>query len=164
MNLGDNNGGHKKLPAQPSKSGKVQLKIGYTPSERGPIRLVKFDEIKAAEKKQEIIDLSEEDDCDNNSNNSISEASIIKNELESHHHHNENEYVVRILNDFTTSMDNELYQVVSKIPYIKKNNGHSFSFNSIKEAFQFYDVMNMTSIEEEPLVVLYPVEKCLMPF
>ena len=162
MNLGDNNGGHKKLPAQPSKSGKVQLKIGYTPSERGPIRLVKFDEIKAAEKRQEIIDISE-DDSDNNSNSIFEEASI-KTELESNHHHNENEYVVRILNDFTTSMDNELFQVVSKIPYIKKKNGHSFSFTSIKEAFQFYDEMNRTSIEEEPLVVLYPVEKCLMPF
>ena len=43
MNFGENNdGGHKKLPPQPSKSGKVQLKIGFTPSERGPIRLVKF--------------------------------------------------------------------------------------------------------------------------
>ena len=163
MNFGENNdGGHKKLPPQPSKSGKVQLKIGFTPSERGPIRLVKFDEIKAAEKRQEIIDISEDDISDNNSNN---EASSIKTEIEPHQkHHNENEYVVRILNDFTTSMDNELLQVVSNIPYIKKNNGHSFSFNNIKEAFQFYDVMNRTSIEEEPLVVLYPVEKCLIPF
>ena len=108
------NGSHSTLPAQISnQTRKLQMKI--TPSERGPIRLVKFDQIKATEPApNQVIDLSDDEDDDilnkhegpQNTKESEStylnkKSNNITQKQQSPIFDAENEFEVKIINDFT---------------------------------------------------------------
>jgi len=170
------NGSHSTLPAQLSnQTRKLQMKI--TPSERGPIRLVKFDQIKATEPApNQVIDLS--DDDDDNILNTKHEGQHYTKESDLHLNKKsnnitqqqqssifdtENEFEVKIINDFTSSMTGELYQICDQFSYIKMKykcgENHCFTFHSMKDAFKFYNEFNERRIQGEPLVVMFPVEK-----
>ena len=152
------NGCHSKLPAQPStETRKLQMKI--TASERGPIRIVKFDKIKATEPEQEIIDLSDDDEEDTSeiaSKRIKTEANVITNTISN----SEFEYEVLVLNNQTTSLKSELKKICDKIDYIKSIDltNFAFRFQNVKDAFKFYNVLNPMKINGEPLIVLFPVQ------
>ena len=152
------NGCHSKLPAQPStETRKLQMKI--TASERGPIRIVKFDKIKATEPEQEIIDLSDDDEEDTSeiaSKRIKTEANVITNTISN----SEFEYEVLVLNNQTTSLKSELKKICDKIDYIKSIDltNFAFRFQNVKDAFKFYNVLNPMKINGEPLVMLFPVQ------
>ena len=152
------NGCHSKLPAQPStETRKLQMKI--TASERGPIRLVKFDKIKATEPEQEIIDLSDDDEEDI-SENASKRIKIETEEIANTNSTSEFEYEVLVLNNQTTSLKNELKNICDKIDNVKSKDltKFAFRFQNVKDAFKFYNVLNPMKINGEPLVVLFPVQ------
>ena len=151
------NGCHSKLPAQPStETRRLQMKI--TASERGPIRIVKFDKIKATEPAQEIIDLSDDDEdtSENTSKRIKAEANEITNAMSN----SEFEYEVLVLNNHTIALQSELKKTCDKIDYIKSKDlkKFAFRFQTVKDAFKFYNVLNPMNINGEPLVVLFPVQ------
>ena len=151
------NGCHSKLPAQPStETRKLQMKV--TASERGPIRIVKFDKIKATEPAQEIIDLS--DDEEDTSENTSKRIKIETNEITNAISNSEFEYEVLVLNNHTTALQSELKKTCDKIDYIKSKDltKFAFRFHTVKDAFKFYNVLNPMNINGEPLVVLFPVQ------
>ena len=151
------NGCHSKLPAQPStETRRLQMKI--TASERGPIRIVKFDKIKATEPAQEIIDLSDDDeDASVNTPKRIKTEAI---ETTNAISNSEFEYEVLVLNNHTTALQSELKKTCEKIDYIKSKDltKFAFRFHTVKDAFKFYNVLNPMNINGEPLVVLFPVQ------